>query len=406
MAPPGRSQWTTFLWNVLKYTPFVIVTGLFLFAWGTLTFSLAIGYNIVRVGAWAKGLGEIIITQVLAGLALASFMIAVFKNPGTPTRTPASRRHHPTAQSSSAAYHNRDVEGLAALTRDQEREEEAEYNDRDVSAPLLPEAGILPGQPQFPARTGRQQFHDLVNSADSTNRIKASGLMVKSSGDSRWCAKCDAPKPDRAHHCSTCGVCVLRMDHHCPWLASSCVGLRTHKAFFLFLLHTSLLCAYAAQETARALVVFVLDEDDGFEESPISWAAVLFIGFIFSVALIPFTAYHAYLICKNRTTIESMEGAGRIRVRAADTAPGPIRSGVEHRLQDLVRRDDSAHRASSEAGARKSSEWKSDEALSRDERRALKRAAKVNIYDLGIAENWRQLMGRHWWLWFIPVGEP
>lgn len=31
----------------------------------------------------------------------------------------------------------------------------------------------------------------------------------------RWCGKCNAPKPPRAHHCSACGVCVLKMDHHC-----------------------------------------------------------------------------------------------------------------------------------------------------------------------------------------------
>ena len=33
----------------------------------------------------------------------------------------------------------------------------------------------------------------------------------------RFCDKCKAIKPDRAHHCSVCGRCVLKMDHHCPW---------------------------------------------------------------------------------------------------------------------------------------------------------------------------------------------
>ena len=28
--------------------------------------------------------------------------------------------------------------------------------------------------------------------------------------------KCDCMKPARAHHCSKCGVCILKMDHHCP----------------------------------------------------------------------------------------------------------------------------------------------------------------------------------------------
>lgn len=31
----------------------------------------------------------------------------------------------------------------------------------------------------------------------------------------RWCKKCMASKPPRAHHCKSCNRCVLRMDHHC-----------------------------------------------------------------------------------------------------------------------------------------------------------------------------------------------
>lgn len=38
------------------------------------------------------------------------------------------------------------------------------------------------------------------------------------SGGYRTCEKCNLIKPDRAHHCSVCDACVLKMDHHCPWL--------------------------------------------------------------------------------------------------------------------------------------------------------------------------------------------
>ena len=60
----------------------------------------------------------------------------------------------------------------------------------------------------------------------------------------KWCRICWRPKPERAHHCSQCGRCVLKMgeltrsialttcrtvlmtahvDHHCPWMGAKCI---------------------------------------------------------------------------------------------------------------------------------------------------------------------------------------
>lgn len=47
------------------------------------------------------------------------------------------------------------------------------------------------------------------------------------------CKKCVSPKPPRTHHCTVCGKCILKMDHHCPWL-NNCVGHFNHRYFFMF----------------------------------------------------------------------------------------------------------------------------------------------------------------------------
>lgn len=36
-------------------------------------------------------------------------------------------------------------------------------------------------------------------------------------GKPKWCSHCANWKPDRTHHCSDAGRCILKMDHFCPW---------------------------------------------------------------------------------------------------------------------------------------------------------------------------------------------
>ena len=62
--------------------------------------------------------------------------------------------------------------------------------------------------------------------------------MKKQNGEmwARFCKTCYAWKPPRAHHCHFCGKCVLKMDHHCPWI-NGCVGHHNQKYFMNMLLY-------------------------------------------------------------------------------------------------------------------------------------------------------------------------
>ena len=55
------------------------------------------------------------------------------------------------------------------------------------------------------------------------------------------CGKCQKDRPLRAHHCSVCDKCFMKMDHHCPWVFN-CVGFANQKIFFLFICYTVLGC--------------------------------------------------------------------------------------------------------------------------------------------------------------------
>ncbi|KAL7927131.1 DHHC palmitoyltransferase domain-containing protein [Trichoderma austrokoningii] len=69
---------------------------------------------------------------------------------------------------------------------------------------------------------GRYIFPDQVIEADN----------------GRWCKKCQAPKPPRAHHCRHCERCIPRMDHHCPW-TRNCVSMTTLPHFLRFLVYAN-----------------------------------------------------------------------------------------------------------------------------------------------------------------------
>ena len=71
---------------------------------------------------------------------------------------------------------------------------------------------------------------DVMNSIKNEYKVKL-----------KRCFQCYVVRPPRGHHCSFCKGCVMKMDHHCPWV-HNCIGQFTQKFFILFCFYSFLAC--------------------------------------------------------------------------------------------------------------------------------------------------------------------
>jgi palmitoyltransferase len=172
--------------------------------------------------------------------------------------------------------------------------------------------------------------------------------MCKRDGGFRFCSKCKCWKPDRSHHCSSCGKCILKMDHHCPWFGE-CIGYRNYRFFLQFLIWSDIYLITITWTSSWTIWGFFVLERWPLTIFSLHILFLMCIGSVFTISMIVFTIFTIYQLINNKTTIESYEFQ-RIRNR------------------------------------------------NRNSRREIQ-----NVFDLGWKSNWCEVMGNKWWQWLIPI---
>lgn len=131
----------------------------------------------------------------------------------------------------------------------------------------------------------------------------------------RMCLSCKVRKPPRAHHCSECGRCSLRMDHHCPWVGN-CVGHHNYRYFMQFMLWTAVagavncfMCVRLGYRIAAADEIFLTSGSPAWMNlSLVETFATIFtaiFGLAFAIGVLALGGYHIGLIKNNSSTIDS-----------------------------------------------------------------------------------------------------
>eukprot|EP01104_Vermistella_antarctica_P015375 TRINITY_DN5035_c0_g1_i1.p1 TRINITY_DN5035_c0_g1~~TRINITY_DN5035_c0_g1_i1.p1 ORF type:complete len:381 (-),score=55.57 TRINITY_DN5035_c0_g1_i1:17-1021(-) len=283
---------------------------------------------------WVQGLAYIIISHILLFLWIASYVRCMTADAGTVPASYVNECKERERQKEQQERHTRWMQRETARLKESSSRLSGDDEGDDVNIDLGdrpdPVYGYLdatvPRLPPLPPGSVLQEKHELKKTHGKH------GVRV--------CHHCKVPKPDRCHHCRICGRCILKMDHHCPWI-NNCVGYGNYKFFLLFLFYTCLLGQFVTATLIPAMITYDYDKDPFLHlQIFLLLACAVFFGGLLTIFLVT----HMKFVFRNLSTIEQYE-----------------------------------------------------------KKRKVIRGGNVSIYHQGIRENIEQVFGPSIPLWFLPV---
>ncbi|KAI6210305.1 Palmitoyltransferase [Aphelenchoides besseyi] len=168
--------------------------------------------------------------------------------------------------------------------------------------------GILPRAANKEVLEHERLYRIETGNPSATNPRSKSVPVLQQCLVLKFCYTCRLFRPPRSSHCSVCDNCVLRFDHHCPWVGN-CVGLRNYRHFYMFILLLTILDLFVGGCAVAHLVMLSMSQRtfiNAIQLTPGSlFVAIMCLLSVWSV--LGLSGFHTYLLASNQTTNEEVK---------------------------------------------------------------------------------------------------
>lgn len=142
-----------------------------------------------------------------------------------------------------------------------------DYHKAGKADSVAPRVGLPPGECAAAVDAGSTAVIDMRNAPPPIEPVQwvppepvvstRQGEVRVGGEETTMCGRCQIERPAEAIHCTRCGVCVDKLDHHCPFMGQ-CVGRKTLVPFYVFIVAIWCLVFYVLAAVGYLVIAVVV----------------------------------------------------------------------------------------------------------------------------------------------------